>query len=310
MAMITPSRFPRGTQTPAVRGNAADYIPPGILSFSRTGFFMVRISKVKHRSHLSQMAWLETSFGRCCIWLDNSGYIPAEAAYTSHEEGCGMELASGKPKFTWKSLVGLLVVTLGLAGLSGFLTRDSMDVYQTLNLPSFAPPGWAFPVAWGILYPVMVADAAQQYGECAAHSAAVWSAVACQCDLAAAVFLTASLGVVVCLVAAGFRPGIGDVHPLFQEQPMGWRPYGALSGVVGLCGCTELFHSKAQPAVTRAHFQAIPVFQRDALAFVETIQPIKGFPKCGKTLLCKQNHCFRCLQRRCAQIQSEGLRPL
>ena len=155
MAMIIPSRFPRGTQTPAVRGNAADYIPPGILSFSWTGFFMVRISKVKHRSHLSQMAWLETSFGRCCIWLDNSGYIPAEAAYTSHEEGCGMELASGKPKFTWKSLVGLLVVTLGLAGLSGFLTRDSMDVYQTLNLPSFAPPGWAFPVAWGILYPVM-----------------------------------------------------------------------------------------------------------------------------------------------------------
>lgn len=66
-----------------------------------------------------------------------------------------MELASGKPKFTWKSLVGLLVVTLGLAGLSGFLTRDSMDVYQTLNLPPFAPPGWAFPVAWGILYPVM-----------------------------------------------------------------------------------------------------------------------------------------------------------
>lgn len=159
---------------------------------------MVRISKVKHRSRLSQMAWLETSFGRCCIWLDNSGYIPAEAAYTSHEEGCGMELASGKPKFTWKSLVGLLVVTLGLAGLSGFLTRDSMDVYQTLNLPSFAPPGWAFPVAWGILVSgdghCSVADAAQQYGECAAHSAAVWSAVACQCDLAAAVFLTASGG--------------------------------------------------------------------------------------------------------------------
>lgn len=69
-----------------------------------------------------------------------------------------MELASGKPKFTWKSLVGLLVVTLGLAGLSGFLTRDSMDVYQTLHLPSFAPPGWAFPVAWGILYPAMAKD--------------------------------------------------------------------------------------------------------------------------------------------------------
>ena len=70
-----------------------------------------------------------------------------------------MESTSGKEKFTWKSLVALLAVTLGLAGLSGFLTRNSMDVYQTLNLPAFAPPGWAFPVAWGILYPAMAVAA-------------------------------------------------------------------------------------------------------------------------------------------------------
>ena len=224
-----------------------------------------------------------------------------------------MELASGKPKFTWKSLVGLLVVTLGLAGLSGFLTRDSMDVYQILHLPSFAPPGWAFPVAWGILYPAIAIAAWLTLRGSTGNVLPILLLYGAQL-LANVIwpllFLTASLGVVVCLVAAGFRPGIGDVHPLFQEQPMGWRPYGALSGVVGLCGCTELFHSKAQPAVTRAHFQAIPVFQRDALAFVETIWPIKDLPKCGKTLLCKQNHCFRCLQRRCAQIQSEGLWPL
>lgn len=56
---------------------------------------------------------------------------------------------------TWRSLVVLLIITLGLAGISAFLTRNSMDVYQELTLPPFAPPGWVFPVVWSILYPTM-----------------------------------------------------------------------------------------------------------------------------------------------------------
>lgn len=70
-----------------------------------------------------------------------------------------MESTAAKKQYTWKSLVALLAITLSLAGISGFLTRDSMDVYATLSLPSFAPPGWAFPVAWGILYPAMAVAA-------------------------------------------------------------------------------------------------------------------------------------------------------
>lgn len=70
-----------------------------------------------------------------------------------------MQPAAEQSKYTWKSLIVLLVVTLGLAGLSGFLTRNSMDVYQTVTRPSFAPPGWAFPVAWSMLYPAMAVAA-------------------------------------------------------------------------------------------------------------------------------------------------------
>lgn len=70
-----------------------------------------------------------------------------------------MESTSEKPRYTWKSLVALLAFTLGMAGLAGFLTRNSMDVYKTIVLPPFAPPGWAFPVAWGILYPAMAVAA-------------------------------------------------------------------------------------------------------------------------------------------------------
>ena len=56
---------------------------------------------------------------------------------------------------TWRSLVVLLSITLGLAGISAFLTRNSMAIYQELTLPPFAPPGWVFPVVWSILYPTM-----------------------------------------------------------------------------------------------------------------------------------------------------------
>ena len=43
----------------------------------------------------------------------------------------------------WCSLVVLLIITLGLAGISAFLTRNSMDIYQELTLPPFAPSGCA-----------------------------------------------------------------------------------------------------------------------------------------------------------------------
>ena len=58
-------------------------------------------------------------------------------------------------KTHWKSLVILLLITLGGGAIIGFLTRSSMEFYNTLNRPAFAPPGWLFPIVWGILYTLM-----------------------------------------------------------------------------------------------------------------------------------------------------------
>lgn len=55
----------------------------------------------------------------------------------------------------WPALVLILAVTLGGGALVGFLTRESMSVYDEIVKPSFAPPPWAFPVAWGVLYAAM-----------------------------------------------------------------------------------------------------------------------------------------------------------
>lgn len=52
----------------------------------------------------------------------------------------------------WKPLLVSLSISLGVGGLSAFLTKDSMDVYPTLNQPPLSPPGWLFPVVWTILF--------------------------------------------------------------------------------------------------------------------------------------------------------------
>lgn len=61
-----------------------------------------------------------------------------------------------EPKpYTWRSLVTLLVLTLGGGALTALLTHSSMDTYETLTKPTFAPPEWVFPAAWIVLYALM-----------------------------------------------------------------------------------------------------------------------------------------------------------
>lgn len=60
-----------------------------------------------------------------------------------------------KIKHGWKSLAVLAGVTLGSGALIALLTRNSMSFYDTLTRPSFAPPGWLFPIAWTLLYALM-----------------------------------------------------------------------------------------------------------------------------------------------------------
>lgn len=47
----------------------------------------------------------------------------------------------------------LIPVLVGL--FSAYLTRNDMAIYETMNRPALAPPGWVFPVAWTALYIMM-----------------------------------------------------------------------------------------------------------------------------------------------------------
>ncbi|MBR5783403.1 MAG: tryptophan-rich sensory protein [Clostridia bacterium] len=58
-------------------------------------------------------------------------------------------------KLNWKKLLFCLFLPLGVGGLSAFFTRNSISVYDTINKPAFAPPGWVFPIVWIVLYILM-----------------------------------------------------------------------------------------------------------------------------------------------------------
>lgn len=56
------------------------------------------------------------------------------------------------------NIVKLLIavfIPLTVGGLSAFLTKDAMMVFDTIKKPPLAPPGIVFPIAWSILYVLM-----------------------------------------------------------------------------------------------------------------------------------------------------------
>lgn len=66
----------------------------------------------------------------------------------------------------WKKVgiyVGFILGTLLIGGLAGFLIRDSMETYASLNQPPLAPPGNVFPIVWGVLYLLMGISAARVF---------------------------------------------------------------------------------------------------------------------------------------------------
>ncbi|MBQ8893464.1 MAG: tryptophan-rich sensory protein [Clostridia bacterium] len=48
-----------------------------------------------------------------------------------------------------------IAIAEGVGFLSGLLAGDIRTVYYQLNRPPLSPPGWVFPVVWGILYALM-----------------------------------------------------------------------------------------------------------------------------------------------------------
>ena len=58
-------------------------------------------------------------------------------------------------KIQWKKLILCIAIPLAVGGLAALSTRNSMEVFQSINKPALAPPAWLFPVAWTILYILM-----------------------------------------------------------------------------------------------------------------------------------------------------------
>ena len=56
-------------------------------------------------------------------------------------------------------LIISLIIPQAVGGLSALLSGGAMNRYYSVIRPSFAPPGWVFPVIWPVLYLTMGAAA-------------------------------------------------------------------------------------------------------------------------------------------------------
>ena len=64
----------------------------------------------------------------------------------------------------WAPYAGFVLLALAVGGLSGWLTRDGVELYnQTAQKPPLSPPGWVFPVVWSVLCVLMGRGAARVY---------------------------------------------------------------------------------------------------------------------------------------------------
>lgn len=55
----------------------------------------------------------------------------------------------------YKKLIFSLAVPLLVGGISGLITRNSVEVFESLIKPPFAPPAWIFGPVWTVLYLLM-----------------------------------------------------------------------------------------------------------------------------------------------------------
>lgn len=62
-----------------------------------------------------------------------------------------------------KTYITFILIPLAVGGLSAFLTRNSMDIFDTVTKPPLTPPAIVFPIVWTILYILMGAGAARVY---------------------------------------------------------------------------------------------------------------------------------------------------
>lgn len=63
----------------------------------------------------------------------------------------------------WKTYIISVVLALAVGGLAAVFTRNSMNIYETLNTPPLSPPAKLFPIVWTILYILMGISIARVY---------------------------------------------------------------------------------------------------------------------------------------------------
>lgn len=54
-----------------------------------------------------------------------------------------------------KTLLICILVPFLVGGLSGWLTRGSMEAFEQMCKPPLSPPGWLFPIVWTVLFALM-----------------------------------------------------------------------------------------------------------------------------------------------------------
>lgn len=52
-------------------------------------------------------------------------------------------------------LIICILIPILVGGISALLTSNNMDLYRTIQTPSFVPPSFLFPIVWTILYVLM-----------------------------------------------------------------------------------------------------------------------------------------------------------
>ena len=62
-----------------------------------------------------------------------------------------------------KTKIIFILISLAVGGLSAFLTRNNMNVFDTIQKPPLTPPAVVFPIVWGILFTLMGYGAARVY---------------------------------------------------------------------------------------------------------------------------------------------------
>lgn len=64
-----------------------------------------------------------------------------------------------------KTKIIFILISLAVGGLSAFLTRNNMNVFDTIQKPPLTPPAAVFPIVWGVLFTLMGYGAARVYLE-------------------------------------------------------------------------------------------------------------------------------------------------